>query len=155
MSANSLSRELLRWLQSLDLAYSIKNVKRDFSNGFLVAEIFSRYFDKAIQMHGYDNGTAIRVKKDNWGQLMKFFKKEGLNMISMDEVTSIIHCEDGAVATFIKRVYKTLTQREVQEVVKRPVREPPPPYMRKTGSKMIKDKLRSGSLTEHGDENPG
>ena len=151
MSANSLSRELLRWLQSLDLAYSIKNVKRDFSNGFLVAEIFSRYFDRAIQMHGYDNGTAIRVKKDNWGQLLKFFKKEGLNIIEPQEVTAIIHCEDGAVATFIKRVYKTLTQRDVQEVVKRPAREPPPPYMRKTGSKVIKDKLRSGALTEHGD----
>lgn len=26
-------------------------------------------------MHGFDNGTATRVKRDNWGQLTRFFKK--------------------------------------------------------------------------------
>lgn len=29
-------------------------------------------------MHGFDNGTATRVKKDNWGQLTRFFKKASL-----------------------------------------------------------------------------
>ncbi|GMI30985.1 hypothetical protein TrCOL_g6230 [Triparma columacea] len=149
---NSLSREVLRWIQSLDLAYSIKNPKRDFSNGFLVAEIFSRYFVRGISMHSYDNGTAIRVKKNNWGQLLKFFRKQGLDMITGDEVTAIIHCEDGAVATFIKRIYQALTQREVQTVDKRPPLEKLPPYMRTTGSKVVKDKLRTGNFTEHPDQ---
>lgn len=85
---------------------------RDFSNGFLVAEIFSRYYAKEIQMHSYDNGNATRTKRDNWMQLLKVFKKLGLEgLVSEQEVDRIIIGEDGAAVAFLNRVYETLTQR--------------------------------------------
>ena len=57
-------------------------------------------------MHSFDNGIALRIKKDNWAQLLKFFRKAGIqDVISQAEVNRVIHCEDGAVVKFVNRMY--------------------------------------------------
>ena len=47
---------------------------RDFSNGYLIAEILSKYHPLEVQMHSYYSGTGHAAKRNNWGLLGRVFK---------------------------------------------------------------------------------
>ena len=63
---------------------------RDFSNGFLVAEIFSRYYQHDIGLHSFDNGSSLKKKLGNWHLLEKFFRKRGIP-ISRETIDGCLH----------------------------------------------------------------
>ena len=149
---HTLPREVLRWVQSLDLSYSVKNVKRDFSNGFLVAEIFSRYHQKYVTMHSYDNGQAMKNKKDNWNQLIKVFHRIGLpHLISETEAHYILCCEEGAAVRFVSKIYEVLTERQVQTAAKKPTMGKVPNYSKETGTGKVKMAMKLSNLDENSD----
>lgn len=152
----SLPREVLRWIQSLDLAYSVKNIKRDFSNGFLIAEIFSRYYAKEVHMHSYDNGQASKSKKDNWNQLIKVFRKIGLpDLISEQEAHHILCCEDGTAMKFVCKMYELLTQRQIQAQVKKASLGRTPGFAKETGLGKVRAAMKLAALDESSDIHTG
>ena len=142
--SDKIPREVLRWLQSLDLAYSIKNPRRDFANGFLVAEIFYRYYVKAIQIHSYDNGISLASRKGNWGLLRKFFRRRKIP-ITDDDIDAVMYSRPGQVVGVIKKIYTFLTQREVKETPKRESNLPAPPFMKPTAAQAIRETLGRGA----------
>ena len=84
---------------------------RDFSNGYLIAEIISWYYPQDIQMHSYINGMSINTKMGNWQQLERVFSKHSLS-ISKGEVEGTMHCKPGAAAMLVTRLYTILTHRQ-------------------------------------------
>ncbi|KAI9103100.1 hypothetical protein DFS34DRAFT_607456 [Phlyctochytrium arcticum] len=106
-------REVLKWLQSLDLSYPIRNPKRDFANGFLIAEIFGRFYpnETLLDVERYYTGDSIPQKMQNWDQLEKFFKKNGL-AIPREATMAIMTCQMDAATLFICNLYTLFTHRK-------------------------------------------
>lgn len=112
---SGLPREVLKWLQSLDLSRVAKNTKRDFSNGYLIAEICSWYYPQEIQMHSFDNGMSIEAKMGNWSIIQRLFQREGFDIPSM-EIEGTIHCKPGAAILLVQRLYTILTNRAIKSL---------------------------------------
>nr|XP_055033654.1 spermatogenesis-associated protein 4 [Misgurnus anguillicaudatus] len=142
-----LPREVLKWLQSLDLSFSTKNVRRDFSNGYLVAEIFSWYFPKDFHMHSYENGASLPTKQSNWSQIEKFFVKQNISL-SKEVIDGTIHCKPGAAELLVQDIYSILTNRRIQSIQRveqgftdKAYQEQLPMVARATASVAIKNNL--------------
>ncbi|KAG2378008.1 hypothetical protein C9374_008630 [Naegleria lovaniensis] len=140
----SVPREILKWMQSLDLSYSIKNMRRDFSNGFLVAEMISRYYPNEVEMHSFDVGVGVKAKLDNWQQLEKFFRKHAVN-ISRKVIDDLIACRPNSLNQVLEEVYSFLTDKTIKKA--KPVRPPVipniPNFAKPTLSKSHKDDGRA------------
>ena len=154
-----LPREVLKWLQSLDLSYSVKNVRRDFANGFLVAEIFSRYYASDVTMHSYDNGISIQRKLGNWELLCKFFDKHD---IKLDKalIHDVVHCKSQqAPAALVSSIYTLLTGRQVKPAKLPAVdiaasgtdaangADAPPAYMKPNAAAAVNSRIKESELS--------
>eukprot|EP01135_Chromosphaera_perkinsii_P006404 Nk52_evm6s490 gene=Nk52_evmTU6s490 len=154
------SRDTYIWLQGLDLSYAIRNEKWDFSNGFLVAEILSRYFPNEISLASYDTGIALSKKMDNWDQIKKFLEKHGVP-VPQALIEQVIHCKPGAVRPLMDYLYSILTSRKatrsydnptlVTDFTDRKYQESLPGFARATASKSIKNNIANSELEMYPD----
>ena len=143
----TIPREVLKWLHSLDLAFSIKNPRRDFSNGFLIAEIFSKFYPQEIKMHSYDTGLSISAKLSNWGLLEKFFRKLSINIHKRDW-DPVIYSAPEAAEQLLKKVYESITNKTVEDPPIKPKVHPKSGFAQTTSLKESENRSMQ-SKTHH------
>ena len=69
--SSSLPREVLQWVDTLDLSYAIRNPRMDLASGFLIAEILTRKFPNELSILTFYNAQRKDHKIDNWQQIQK------------------------------------------------------------------------------------
>ncbi|KAH6571491.1 hypothetical protein BASA62_003813 [Batrachochytrium salamandrivorans] len=112
----ALPREIIKWIQGHDLSYTVKNHKRDFANGFLIAEILSKLYPADVQMHAFDTGSGAGAKKNNWGILERVFIRNSIP-ISKEICSNVAACDSKSVNMMLSVIYwhssnKTLPPEE-------------------------------------------
>ena len=142
--STTLPREVLVWIQSLNLTYKISNPKRDLANGWLFAELLSRYHPDEIEMYQFDNGFKLEKKKNNWLHLQKFMNRMQIPVTPADW-DPVMHAAPNAAYSLLKKFYTILTGREIQDELA-PIQEQymqdalDPEYAKPTIAKKMKER---------------
>ena len=107
----NLPREILKWIQGLDLSYSITNPARDLDNGFLLAEIFTRYYPSKIQMFSLENSHNYDFRRNNWLMIQSFMKKQELEIKDVD-YDKLVQGDRAKLREFVVQTYEILTKKK-------------------------------------------
>lgn len=84
-------------------------------NGFLLAEILSRYYPGKIYMHSLDNSSNKGKVLNNWQVLSQFFIKNELPFHRNDYEKIYLDNDFATLCEFISKVYGFLTQKKVMK----------------------------------------
>lgn len=112
-TSDAVPREVLTWLQALSLSSTVKNVKRDLSNGCVLAQICAHYWDQ-VPLHSFNNGVSAASKLSNWYVLQKVMRKHGVE-VSPTMVRGMVDGVDDCAVAFLKQLYTVFTGRVIED----------------------------------------
>lgn len=136
-----MQREVIKWLQSLDLSFPVKNPRRDLANGFLVAEILSRY-DKEVSLHSFDNGLAMARRVDNWQQIAQILDRLHCTTVTQELREGTMQQKGELARDLLDQLYMFLTKRTLKANVMAPVTTTQlelPGYVRPTAAVLLRE----------------
>ncbi|OAF70813.1 hypothetical protein A3Q56_01403 [Intoshia linei] len=74
--------ELYQWVDKIPLSRPKKDIRRDFSDGVMTAEVVYFFNQNIIDMHSYSPAVNSERKKNNWNLLNRF----GQHVLLLSEI---------------------------------------------------------------------
>jgi hypothetical protein len=104
-----LPREVLLWLQGLDLSTSLRDPSRELADGVLAAEVVARHFPALVHLHAFSPAAALDARRANWGLLARLMARGGLELgLSPAGVEAVVRGAPGAGAGVLTLLYRVL-----------------------------------------------
>lgn len=110
-------RALLKWLETLELPYKIKNFRTDLSNGYLIASIICRHVPR-VNINQFYNSTSVDKKFQNWKIIQKILSKDEFEL-NDQVVKAIIFMEEMIALQVTIRLYEHYTKSKIVWEAKR------------------------------------
>ncbi|KAI5688344.1 CHlike domain in sperm protein [Leishmania braziliensis] len=105
-----MQRDVIKWVQSLDLSAPIQNPKRDLATGHLAAEIVARYSGtKYLDLHRLPNGAAAATKRDVWSQVYRALQQLSCTTVTQPLIDAVLQREPNAALTVLEHLYEHFT----------------------------------------------
>ncbi|KAF7255616.1 hypothetical protein EG68_07731 [Paragonimus skrjabini miyazakii] len=143
-----LTREVARWLLSLNLPHFNKKLQCYVANGILVAEILHCYYPNKVQLEYYVDGNSVHTRLC-----------ASLNLsLNSNLVDAAIHGKFGSINALLTELYETLTRKKrvskegsAQDFTDYSYQIRLPFYARPTAARTIKNNIKSSELIEKPD----
>ncbi|KPA82682.1 hypothetical protein ABB37_02507 [Leptomonas pyrrhocoris] len=105
-----MQREVIKWLQSLELSDAVQNPKRDLATGHAAAEIVSRYSGtKYVNLQLLPNGASAATKRDIWLQVYNALQKLNCQSVTPQLIDAVLRREPNAALTVLECLYEHFT----------------------------------------------
>ena len=108
----SFPREVLKWIQGMNLENSFSDYRRDLSNGYVMAQIIDRYNREVLMLHSFQNSQKSTAKENNWVLLTRVFAKIGFETDVSTQAVSEGKLDEAI--KLISQLYTFLTKKPIQ-----------------------------------------
>lgn len=106
--------QLISWCLRQGTTVQLRSPRQDLHNGYLIAELLSKFYPEYIKISQFDNQGSSAVISRNWNRIAAIAPKIKLSLIDV-EVENCKAGDEQALVSVLNRIYTKQTGKDLTE----------------------------------------